>query len=190
MFNQAKSNALTRISLLIAGLVLMAAMACGTDAPAAQSASAPEEEGVDPRITVSDRLFTVEDLKAAGAKANKEYDVAELPGAESAYRLILNRVEYEARFYPDHQTAIDQGWEYADHVTGDDAVVTGDGILWEEGAKDRRRCSRHADTPHSGCSYSSRYWDFVVVGNMVLMCEGLESKESLENCDAFLSNVP
>ncbi len=165
-------------------------LACGTDAPAESGDELEGEGASDPRIRVSDRIYTIDELKSAGMKANKEYDIEELPGAESAFRLIFNRLEYEARFYPDHQTAIDSGWEYADHVTGDDAVVIGDDVLWDEGAKDRRRCSRDPQTPHSGCSYSPRYWDFVVTGNMVLMCEGLESRQSIDNCDEFLAHIP
>ncbi len=181
-----------RAQMLVCLLAVMsvAVLSCGVDAPAESGDISEGGDSVDPRIRGTDRIYTIDEMKATGVKANKEYDVEDLPGAESAFRMIFNQTEFEARFYPDHQTAIDQGWEYADHVTGDDAVVTGDDVLWEEGAKDRRRCSRHADTPHSGCSYSSRYWDFVVIGNMVLMCEGLESKASLDNCDDFLANVP
>ena len=176
-------------------LVIMALIsACGTDSPAESSSpdGSMQESGesVDPNIRSSDRIYDIEDFKSAGAKANKEYDVADLPGASSAWRVIFNRLDYEARFYPDHETAIDSGLEYANHVTGNDAVVIGDGVIWDEGAKDRRRCSRDPQTPHSGCAYSPRYWDFVVVGNMILMCEGLESPQSIANCEDLLSKLP
>lgn len=176
-------------------LIMMVMMfACGTDSPAESSSSdgSVQESGesVDPNISPSDRIYGIDDLKSAGAKANKEYDVADLPGASSAWRVIFNRLDYEARFYPDHETAIEAGLEYANHVTGNDAVVIGDDVIWEEGAKDRRRCSRDPQTPHSGCAYSPRYWDFVVEGNMILMCEGLESPQSIANCEDLLSKIP
>ncbi len=167
-------------------MLSMLLASCGSD----EGGSSNSAEDGNPNIRTSERIYTIADLKAAGGKANKDYDVAELPGAESAWRVIFNRLDYEARFYPDHQTALDEGVEYADHVTGEDAVVTGEDVIWSEGAKDRRRCSRSEHTPHSGCSYSSRYWDFVVLGNMILMCEGLEGPESIKNCDELIAKIP
>ena len=184
--------------VLLLGFVLTilvaigATVACGSDTGGgdADGGVPAEGSGVDPRIKSADGTYTIDDLKAAGVKANKDYDVEELPGADAAWRVIYNRLDYEVRFYPDHQTLLDEGIPYVEHVTGDDAVVIGDDIIWEEGANDRRRCSRDADTPHSGCAYSPRYWDYVVVGNMIMMCEGLESKQSIENCEDLLEQIP
>ena len=176
--------------ILAMSLLVGASLACGSDSGGEVAEDVAPGEAGDPRIRSTDATYSIDDLKTAGVKANKEYDIEELPGADAAWRIIYNRLDYEVRFYPDHQTLIDQGIEYAEHVTGDDAIVIGDDIIWEEGAKDRRRCSRDADTPHSGCSYSPRYWDYVVVGNMIMMCEGLESKQSIENCDNLLAELP
>ncbi len=169
-----------------------AIVACGSDTGGGDAGGgAPaESSGGDPHIRSADGTYSIDDLKVAGVKANKEYDVEELPGADAAWRIIFNRLDYEIRFYPDHQTLLDEGIPYVEHVTGDDAVVIGDDIIWEEGSNDRRRCSRDADTPHSGCAYSPRYWDYVVVGNMIMMCEGLEGKQSIENCDNLLELLP
>lgn len=178
---------------LTAILAAATSLACGSDTGDAVSSGEAEviEPGTanDPRVRSAEGSFTIDDLKAAGVKTNKEYDVEELPGADAAWRIIFNRLDYEVRFYPDHQTLIDEGIQYAEHVTGDDAIVIGDDIIWEEGAKDRRRCSRDADTPHSGCSYSPRYWDYIVIGNMIMMCEGLESEQSIDNCDNLLAEL-
>ncbi len=185
----------TVIVLLSAVLALTMSLGCGSASTSngGSGVGAPSEAGdgggADPRIRSSEGSYTIDDLKTAGVKANKDYDIEDLPGADAAWRVIFNRLDYEVRFYPDHQTLLDDGIPYAEHVTGDDAVVIGDDVLWEEGAKDRRRCSRDADTPHSGCAYSPRYWDYVVVGNMILMCEGLESKQSIENCDDLLAEI-
>ncbi|MCY4474461.1 MAG: hypothetical protein OXC83_03380 [Chloroflexi bacterium] len=184
--------------VLLLGFVLTilvaigATVACGSDTGGgdADGGVPAEGSGVDPRIKSAEGTYTIDDLKVAGVKANKEYDVEELPGADAAWRIIYNRLDYEVRFYPDHQTLLDEGIPYVEHVTGDDAVVIGDDVIWEEGAKDRRRCSRDANTPHSGCAYSPRYWDYVVVGNMIMMCEGLESKQSIENCEKLLEQIP
>ncbi len=177
--------ALFCLALLMA---IAATTSCGSDpGDTGGGGDTPAEGGgADPRIRSADGTYSIDELKTAGVKANKDYDVEQLPGADAAWRIIYNRLDYEVRFYPDHQTLLDEGIPYVEHVTGDDAIVIGDDVIWEEGAKDRRRCSRDADTPHSGCSYSPRYWDYVVVGNMILMCEGLESKQSIENCDNLL----
>ena len=198
MFSTKKSLPTIFALALIIGLNAMlataASVACGSDT--SESGRSGETEVIepgsasDPRIRSADGTYTIDDLKTVGVKTNKEYDVEELPGADAAWRIIYNRLDYEVRFYPDHQTLLDEGITYAEHVTGDDAIVIGDDIIWEEGAKDRRRCSRDADTPHSGCSYSPRYWDYIVIGNMIMMCEGLESEQSIDNCDNLLEQLP
>ena len=186
--------ALAIVVFLAVTMAIAASTACGSDngdSGGDGGDTLAEGSGGDPRIRSTEGTYTIEDLKAtAGVKANKDYDVEDLPGADAAWRIIFNRLDYEVRFYPDHQTLLDEGIPYVEHVTGDDAVVIGDDVIWEEGAKDRRRCSRDADTPHSGCAYSPRYWDYIVVGNMILMCEGLESKQSIDNCDNFLEQLP
>ena len=181
---------LATVLCLAVTMVIATATACGSDTGDSGSDAPAEGGGGDPRIRSTEGTYTIDDLKTAGVKANKDYDVEDLPGADAAWRVIYNRLDYEVRFYPNHQTLLDEGISYVEHVTGDDAVVIGDDVIWEEGAKDRRRCSRDADTPHSGCSYSPRYWDYVVVGNMILMCEGLESKQSIDNCDNLLEQLP
>ena len=197
MFRTTNSIPATFALALILGLVAMMAtassIACGSDSGdgVGSGDTEPIVPGTagDPRLRSADGTYSIDELKAAGVKANKDYDVTDLPGADAAWRIIFNQLDYEVRFYPDHQTLIDEGILYAEHVTGDDAIVIGDDIIWEEGAKDRRRCSRDADTPHSGCSYSPRYWDYIVVGNMIMMCEGLESEQSIENCDNLLAEL-
>lgn len=174
------------IALVAATITLIA---CGTSSEGADTADTtiidyPWE------VLQPDSTFTIEDLRAVqGVKANKEYDVTDLPAATAAWRILFNKHDYEVRFYPDQTTAIEQGAPYAEHVTGDNAVVVGDEVLWEEGAKDRRRCSRNEKTPHAGCSYSSRYWDFVILGNMIMMCEGLESDQAIRNCDELIELI-
>lgn len=163
------------------GAVLAAA--CGTDSGASGGEAAA-------RVIASDRIYTVEDIKGlrpSGVKTLKEYDVEELPGALAALHALYNQFEYEARYYATHEDAVAQGTLYADSVTGDDAVVTGNEILWDEGAKDRRMCSRAATTPHSGCDYSARYLEYVIRGNMILFCEGNDSEQAFANCEELLT---
>ena len=187
-----RKRASASLVFLIALLGVLGA-ACGTDdAPAAGSGSA---SGGSARIIIDDgRSWTVDDFQvasasAAGVKTSKEYDVADLPSAVAAWKLLFDRKDFEARFYPDHATAINAGTAWADSVTGGDADEVGDNVLWEEGRNDRRQCNRKAETPHSSCSYTARYGDYVIQGNMVLLCEGPNSEEALKACNDILKVI-
>ncbi|MDG0865642.1 DUF6810 family protein [Candidatus Lucifugimonas marina] len=167
---------------LFAVLVAMLAVACGSDSGASGGG-----ETVVERVVDDGRTYTVEDIRSAlGVKVVKDYDVDELPEALEAWNAIYNQLDHEIRFYASHADAVEHGTLYADSVTGADAVVTGDGVLWEEGRKDRRKCSRAAQTPHSSCSYSARYLEYIIRGNMILFCEGDESSEAFANCESFM----
>lgn len=168
-------------TFLLAIVIAVLAVACGTD-----SVGSSGESSI-PRVVASDRIYTIDDLKAAGAKAVKKYKVEDLPGATVVWQTVFNRLEYEARFYESHEEAIAEGTSYADSVTGEDAIVTGDDVAWEEGARDRRKCSRAAQTPHSSCSYSARYLEYVIRGNMILFCEGNETADAFANCENLLT---
>ena len=169
-------------AVVVAIFVAMAAGACGSD-----SASNGGEVGVV-RVMDNDRIYVIDDLKnAPGVKGLKDYEVEDLPGALEAWKVIYNKLDYEARFYPTHEDAVEQGVLYADSITGDDAVVIGDEVLWEEGEKDRKKCSRASGTPHSGCSYSARYLEYMIRGNMILFCEGDESEAAFINCENLLT---
>ncbi len=167
--------------LFVATITAVLVTGCGSDSGASGGGAAVA------RVVDNDRIYTVDDLKDAfGVKGFKDYDVEELPGALEAWKVIYNQLDYEARFYPTHEDAVEQGILYADSITGDDAVVVGDEVLWEEGEKDRKKCSRASGTPHSGCSYSGRYLEYVIRGNMILFCEGDESEAAFINCENLL----
>lgn len=166
----------------VATITAVLVAGCGSDSGASGGDAAVA------RVVDNDRIYTVDDLKDAfGVKTVKDYDIDELPGALEAWNLIYNQLDYEARFYASHADAVAEGTLYADSVTGEDAVVTGDDVLWEEGRKDRRKCSRAAQTPHSSCSYSARYLEYVIRGNMILFCEGDESADAFKNCENLIA---
>ena len=104
---------------------------------------------------------------------------------EVVYVGIFNKKDYELRFYENHDLALSNGADDAKIVTGKDGIVTGD-VPWEDGEKDRRRCSRPPGQPHSGCNYTSKYGDFVIFDNVVVMCEGKDIMESRMTCSNLL----
>jgi hypothetical protein len=183
-----KRSALVSRWLFVASLLFAIAVfaACGSDDGGSSAAS---DATTGPVRTIEDngRIYTIDDIKAAGAKTPAHYDVTDLPGAVDAWRIIFNQKDYEVRLYGSYADAVSQGTSWAEGATGEDAVVVGDGIMWEEGAKDRRQCNR--SVAHSGCNYTAHYGDFVIIGNMVLMCEGPNSEEALLICDALLQKL-
>ncbi len=173
---------------ILFSVLVVALVACGSDDGDSRSdggGSGVGSGGAGPSRTVLDngRTYTVEDIKSTGAKTPKQYDVTDLPGAIDAWNALLNQKEYEARFYASHADAVSMGTSWAESVSGEDAQVVGDSVLWDEGAKDRRQCNR--SVAHSGCNYTARYGDFVILGNMVLLCEGKDAEEAVQTCNVM-----
>lgn len=164
------------------------ALACGSDDGTGTGVSAAPVSEFQ-RLFPSDRIYKADDLVVAGMKVMNDYDVTALDHAVSAVHLALKSAEYEARFYASHQDAFTFGAAWAQDVTGPDANVTGDNVKWQEGASHRRMCSRAAGNPHSGCLYSARYGDYVIAGNMILLCEGGDSETALLSCNNVLKSL-
>lgn len=156
-------------------------MACSS-APVADGPA--ESASLRPRETATDRIYSPDDLKATGFKVNRSYDVAGLSGATSAVHGFLNRKEYEARFYPGFTDAAAVGAASATLVTGRNAAVTGE-VPWTEGSNDRRKC---VGGINANCV--AKYGDFVVYGNLVLLCEGRDSATSIETCYELIALLP
>lgn len=185
------TDAVRRTMLMLLTMSALLALACSSADDAGNGETAV---GVAPakevqRLFPSDRIYRSEDLVAAGMKVMNNYDVTALDHAVSAVHLALKNAEYEARFYASYQDAVNFGTVWAKDVTGPDANVTGENVRWQEGASHRRMCSRAAGNPHSGCAYSARYGDFVIAGNMILLCEGGDSETALLTCNNVLKSL-
>ncbi len=183
------------VSIIALCAAVVLTVSCGADSDAPSKLEDSAGVGGQPAVVVQRifpeaRQYSVSDLNAAGMKVLNEYEVAEFPGAVTAVHGAFQQIEYEARFYASHDDAVAMGAGPAGEVSGPDAVVTGDSVKYQEGATHRRLCSRAAQTPHSGCSYSARYGDYVIKGNMVLLCEGTESEKALIACSELLAKVP
>ena len=140
-----------------------------------------------PYLTNNGQSLNIENFKDKGFKSLRDYkSVEELPPLVSAYHGLYKKMDYELRFYNDHQQALESGTIDAKLVTGKESIVTGD-VPWEDGEKDRRRCSRPPGQPHSGCNYTSKYGDFVIFENVIVMCEGKDIIESRNTCSNLLA---
>lgn len=178
------------ILLFAIAALSVAAVACGSD----DSGVGADSGGPIAKIDATERIYTVDDIKnAAFFKLNDEYDVEGLDEAVAAIYGFYgsdpyDRDEYEVRFYADHATAITTGADFADEATGADAVLLKDIQRWDEGITERRQCAGNGGH-HSGKCDNPKYFDYVVVGNMILMCQGKDSAESFQACANLMAVV-
>lgn len=143
-------------------------------------------EGMIAVLEDTERMYTIADLQEVGFKKSKTYDIGGLEAASSAHYGFYgidpyDRLEYEARFYFSHESARDEGIEFAKQASGAHASLYEDDQVWKEGLAERRRCDSNGGHHVGRCGFP-KYFDYVVAGNMVLMCQGKETLESLEAC--------
>lgn len=177
--------------------ILATAIACGSDtsngdsggdAPGAASETQSSGVGVVD-IYSAEGTYTADDFATTQYfKKSKNYDTEGLEGAtEAIYGFYgedpYDRQEFEVRFYPDHATAISIGVDFANEATGPDAVIAEDEQRWDEGLVQRRACQGNTrGSHHSGKCVNAKYGDYVVMGNVVLLCQGKDAETALANC--------
>ena len=166
------------------------------DTDSGNGADASVDRDQEPRTTEiisTDGVYGVDDFVNLGNfKKSKEYDVEGLDGATGAIYGFFgpdpyDRQEFEIRFYPDHETAVTVGVDFANESTGPDAVIAKDLQRWDEGLTQRRSCQGNIrGSHHSGKCDNAKYADYVVAGNVVVLCQGRDSKTSLANCYSLM----
>ena len=160
------------------------------------NACASEEADITlERVIDSDQIFTVEILRSAGMKTSKQYDVTDLPGGVDAWYGFIKGVtgpkDIEARFYPSHQDAVELGAVLAEEVSGDDANVDEETTTWKEGVKNRSRMASGgaADLAAWSGKRKPNYGDFVIFGNMILLCQGDDPQQSIDVCYELIESI-
>ena len=154
------------------------------------------------KISNPDKNLALEDITALGFKKNKTYKVNDLPDAKSAYYGFLKipkekiSIDYELRFYENQEKATSIGVEWVAERIGKDAVLTKGDATWKEGVKDARTCG--GDSGH-GKGYSlvvasstcnlAKYFDYFIYGNMIILCQGKDVEQSVNNCRLILSKL-
>ena len=145
-------------------------------------------EGTFSKINPDQTIRDLSSFEKAPFKLSKEYDVSTLPMANAAYKGFFtppnsDSIQYELRIYPDHMSAVEKGMEYAEEVTGADALLRSVDVRWDEGTSDRRGggSSRGSITP--------LYGDYAIIGNVIMLCQGRNSTQSLNRCEALLLAV-
>ena len=188
MFTVKCLSSRSRQAAIATGLAvaLLTIVACGSGADTADTTVSPE--GTFQKVTPSDRVFTFDDLVAAGFKKGKEYNVEELPGALGAWYGFRrpaggDPIDYEVRIYASHQDAVEYGTALADEATGDDAILNSNDATWKEDVSDLRTVHGGGDVGWGAFGGASpRYADFCIFGNVVLLCEGPYSDVALTRC--------
>jgi hypothetical protein len=181
-----------RLGVLAIGAVFaaLAAASCGSDA--ASEAEVAPAAGVE---MPSERTFTFEDFTAADFKSSKSYDVTDLPHALAAHYGFwgpdpYSRNDYEIRFYSGHEDAVKFGQALAAERVGPEAKLTEESATWKVGVKDAREC--HGVTgqaQHSAMCTAAKYYDYMIVGNMILFCPGDAVDVARKNCESLLAQL-
>ena len=149
------------------------------------------------KITSSDTIFIYDSLTSVGFKKAKKFKVESLTKANSAYFGFLKEqpdIDYEIRFYDSHQDAIDYGTKFAEERTGEDAVLKKEDATWKEGVKEARSCTSNREGVklgghHIGTCMAAKYSDYIIYGNMILLCEGYDPEASMLNCSRIIDKL-
>ena len=143
-----------------------------TQAPAEQPASvaspaseASGEEITEAPIVRPDRTYAVDDVVAAGFKKSKQYPTDTLPGATDVWYGFFNQKDIELRFYASHAEALELGVGPAEDATG---------RSWRKGGGEKG----------AGTKAMFTYGAYMVVGNLVLLCE-----LDVSNCEPLVANM-
>ena len=172
------------ISPTILGMVVVAIAIFGSACLAGDS----DSEGTFSKINAEQTFRDLSSFEKAPFKLAKEYDISALPMANAAYLGYFTPpdsepIQYELRIYPDHMSAVEKGIEYAEEVTGANALLRSADVRWDEGTNDRRGggAARGSLTP--------LYGDYAIIGNVIILCQGRNSTQSLNRCEALLLAV-
>ena len=174
------------VLVLLAAIVLVLA-GCGSDSTL--------DEGFVQIRTAPDN-YTVDDLKTFGFKTSKNYDVEGLPDALDAWKGFwgldpYDRHDYEIRFYASHDLAVSSGKPMAIESTGPEFEASRETQTWTEGVKDRWQAQGVTDIS-GGASKQSKprptYPNWAILGNMVILCDGLDSEQALIRCSELIDN--
>ena len=175
-------------AVLIAGGLascLLLLLACATDART-------DKGEAFQKVTPSTRIYSHEDFAPIGFRTRKQYNVEGLPEAVGAWygfwqTEAQDPMEYEVRAYRSHEDAVEYGTALAEEGAGPNAVLTSNKATWAEGVRERRSTGGPGGGaaqggPGARSGHAPRYGDFAIFANLILLCEGSDSAQSLERC--------
>tara|TARA_B100000809_G_C14999180_1_gene480889 strand:- start:18 stop:608 length:591 start_codon:yes stop_codon:yes gene_type:complete len=181
------SKLVINVVLVFLVVIVLTMAGCGSD-------ESLDENFV--QIRTAPDNYTVDDLKAFGFKASKHYDVEGLPDGLDAWKGFwgldpYDRHDYEIRFYASHDLAVSSGKPIAIESTGEEFEASRETQTWTEGLKDRWQAQGVTDIS-GGASRQSKprptYPNWAILGNMVILCDGLDSEQALIRCGELIDN--
>ena len=98
-------------------------------------------------------------------------------------------LDYEIRIYSSQQLALDKGVKYVEEVIGDDAVLRKSLSSWKEGIQDRRTRSDLSMRGSEANSIRAKYLDYIVYGNSMILCTGLDLTDARQNCSDLANSI-
>ena len=167
---------------------LLLPLGCTTDA--GSGGATEEETGAFQKVTPSTRIYSHADFAAIGFKTRKQYNVDGLSEAVGAWYGFWqpegqNPMDYEVRAYRSHEDAVEYGTALAEEGAGPNAVLTSNKATWVEGVRERRTTGGFGVSGGARSGHAPRYGDFAIFGNLIMLCEGSDSGQSLERCAAL-----
>ncbi len=145
------------------------------------------EQGFQQAMDV-ETAFEPDDLKAIGFKQSRSYDLEGLPGASAAvfgfWRIASgDPIDYEVRFYANHEDAVALGAALAEEGSGADAILDADDATYKEGVKDRRMIVGSGIGGGARSGVGPRYGGYAIYGNVIMLCGGAAGEQALERCE-------
>ena len=159
-----------------------------------------EEKFSIEQVIDNGKTYTSNDFFNAGFKEYKEYNVSKLTSSTEAWYGFWGPDEdnvkyYELRFYPDHSTALSDGKPFAEDATGKDAILGRKDTMWRVGISDRKinvlktshgsYAERNETVPHT----ASKYAEYVIFDNVIMLCEGVEIEDSYKTCSNLIDLI-
>ena len=146
------------------------------------------------KITNNANNYSIEDFKNIGFKINKEYDVSELEDSIGVWfgfwkNDLDKSLDYEIRIYPSQQLALDKGVKYVEEVIGENAVLNKSRSSWKEGIQNRRTRSDKSYKGSSANTIRAKYLDYIVYGNTIILCTGLDLTYARQNCSDLANSL-
>ena len=177
------------VVLLVLSLFAVHTVGCSNETGTANSKNTTLE-----KITNESGIYSIKDFINTGFKVVKEYDVSELEDSTGAWFGFWKNdstksivLDYEIRTYPSHQLALDKGVKYVEEVIGEDAILGKSLSSWKEGIQDRRTRSGRGMSGSESNTIRAKYLDYIVFGNTMILCEGLDLTDARQNCSDLVN---
>ena len=193
---------LKRLKNLFISLLIIIFLGCFNDEISTPTPEPKGEEIQFQQILDNGKIYSSKDFFEAGFNQYKEYNVSKLTEATEAWYGYWGPDEdnvkyYELRFYPDHSTAVSEGTPFAKDATGDDAKLKRQETMWRVGLPDRKQdasCQQRYNLQRSSLrgecgSRVSKYADYIIFNNVVMLCEGKDSNEAFKLCHSLVNSL-